>query len=350
MKRMYHAAWGLALALLVALILLPLTPVYADFGTNWQAEFFNNTDLSGSPTQTITGVNGVNFEGVWGVGAPSINGITPAGIGADNFSIRFTSSQNLTPGVYNFVVGSDDGMRVFINGALVYDRFVDRTFTRESFTANITSSPVNFRVDYYERVDQASVTFQWFLQGSTTPVATSGIPPTPAPTSVPLTASVVSVRGLSLRSGPYLGASLIGVLRPGTAYSPLARNTDEGGSFTWFLINTGTQTGWASGRYLEFTGDVNLIPLQSTVFEQIDGAPDLGVLAVPRSIMNFRRRPSQRSAVIGQIEWGAETSLIGRTIQGGNNFWFQVRYNGQVGWIYAPFVSVRGNINAVPIR
>ncbi len=344
MKRMYHAAWGLALALLVALILLPLTPVYADFGTNWQATFFNSTDLSGSPTATLTGINGVNFT--WGTSAPVVNGAAVPGIGVDNFSVRFTSTQNLTPGVYNFVVASDDGVRVFINGALVLDKFTPRSLTTDSFTANVTSTPVNFTIEYFEGLDQAVIQFQWFPQGAGTPAVTT----TPVATSVPLTASVVSVRGLSLRSGPYLGASLIGVLRPGTPYTPLARNTDEGGAFTWYLINTGTQTGWASGRYLEFTGDPNAFPLQSTVFEQIDGAPDLGVLAVPRSIMNFRRRPSQRSAVIGQIEWGAETSLIGRTIQGGNNFWFQVRYNGQVGWIYAPFVSVRGNINAVPIR
>ena len=51
-----------------------------------------------------------------------------------------------------------------------------------------------------------------------------------------------------------------------------------------------------------------------------------------------------------QVPWGAETELLGRTIQGGNNFWLQVRYGDQVGWIYAPFVSIRGDVNAVPIR
>jgi uncharacterized protein YraI len=87
-----------------------------------------------------------------------------------------------------------------------------------------------------------------------------------------------------------------------------------------------------------------------STFDQIDGAPDIGVVAAPRAVMNLRVRPSVRSPIIGKIAWGAETALVGRTVQGGKNFWLQIRYNGQVGWIFAPFVSIRGEINAVPIR
>jgi hypothetical protein len=42
--------------------------------------------------------------------------------------------------------------------------------------------------------------------------------------------------------------------------------------------------------------------------------------------------------------------LVGRTIQGGLHYWLQVWYQGKIGWIYAPFVTVRRNIDAVPIR
>jgi uncharacterized protein YraI len=164
-----------------------------------------------------------------------------------------------------------------------------------------------------------------------------------------LTVGVGSVKGLALRTGPYLGASLISVIRPGQTYSPIARNKDEG-VYNWYLITVNGKTGWASGRYLQITGDPNSVPLQSSIFEQIDGAPDVGVRASPRSVMNFRRRPSRRATLLGQIPWGADLQLIGRTIQAGNNFWFQVRYKGQVGWIYAPFVSTYGDINNVPIR
>jgi hypothetical protein len=178
------------------------------------------------------------------------------------------------------------------------------------------------------------------------------------------------VRGLAIRTGPYLGGSLIGVLRPGQSFTASARNTDEGGPFTWYLITTntganvgtpvpgqpvatpvgGSKTGWVSGRYLVVQGDPNALPLQGTVFEQLDNPPETGVIAVPRSVMNLRRRPSQRSPLLAQIPWGAELPLYNRTVQEGRHHWLQVRYEGQIGWIYAPFVGTYGNLDNVPIR
>ncbi len=357
MKRI-HSAWILlpVLALLTALVLFPIVPARADFGTNWSGTFFNDATLgsSGAVGVPVAGINGLNFQ--WGTGAPTINGVPVPGIGTDNFSARFTSTQALTPGTYNFIVTSDDGVRVYINGALVLDKFIGRPVTTDSFTQVISTSPVNMTVEYFEGIDQAQLQFQWFLVGGTTPGATTvgGFTTTPVATNVPLTASVVSVRGLAVRSGPYLGASLVTVARPGNPYVPLAQNKDEG-QFTWYLLQVNEKTGWASGRYLEFTGDPSGLPTQGTIFEQIDGAPDIGVTAIPRSIMNLRRRPSQRTTLLAQIPWGAELSLIGRTVQGGQNHWLQVRYNtenGQsyVGWIFAPFVSIQGNLDSVPIH
>lgn len=351
MKRMC-AAWTLILVVLLLLALLPSLVARADFGTNWSATFFPNPDLSGTGVP-VSGINGLNF--LWQAGPPIVNGV-PVPISncpssptcTDNFSARFTSSQAIQPGTYQFVVASDDGVRVYINGALRLDKFFGRPVTTDTFIETITSSPVQIVVEYFEGIDQATLQVQWFLQGTVT--GTPFITATPLATTVPLTAVVEGVDGLALRSGPYLGASLVAVLRPGNTYTPVARNRDEG-VYTWYQITTADgRSGWASGRYLKTTGNVDALPLVSTVFEQIDGAADTGVLAIPRSVMNLRRRPSQRTALLAQIPWGAELQLLGRTIQGGKNFWFQVRYEGQVGWIYAPFVSTRGDINSVPIH
>jgi uncharacterized protein YraI len=348
MKRK-RSTWIVLLGLILMLALVPILTVQADYGFNWTATFFPTKNPSGTGT-TVTLPNGINFQ--WGLGPPNVNGVNVLGSQADGFSVRFTSIQNIAPGVYNFVAVSDDGIRVNINGVTVLDKFVPRVSTTDTFTYTVTTNPVNITVEYFDEVADATVQFQWFLVGGGgTPVGTPFFgTPFPQSTAVPaLTVSVKSVKGLAIRTGPYLGASLIGVLRPGTQYPPLARNKDEG-IYTWFLVKTDTQQGWVSGRYLEVVGDINTAPLQSTIFEQIDGAPTIGVLAVPRSVMNLRKRPSQRTQVLTQVPWGAETELLNRTIQGGNNFWLQVRYEGQVGWIYAPFVSIRGDVNAVPIR
>lgn len=354
----------LVFILLLLLTSVPLLIVRADFGTNWSATFFNNPNLQGSGV-AVGGINGINFN--WGSGPAVVNGTTvpitncveSGGLGntsancQDFFSARFTSTQALTPGTYQFVVSSDDGVRVYINGALRLDKFIGRPLTTDTFIENITTNPVSITVEYFEGIDQAVIQVQWFLQGANTTPGAGGtaVVTTPVITSVPLTASVVSVKGLSVRSGPYLGASLVAVARPGTAYGVSARNRDESSQFTWYFISMPDgKTGWASGRYLEFTTSPDGLPIRDTIFQQIDGTADTGAIAVPRSIMNLRRRPSIRSELLAQIPWGAELPLLGRTIQAGKDFWYHVRYNGQVGWIYAPYVGVRGDLNAVPIR
>ncbi len=366
MKRNRSALIVVLIVVTMIIASVPMFTVQADYGVNWQGTFYNRPDLSGTGVGPISIPSGLNFA--WGDGPPTVPGasiplsgcvaVAPASPGTDGgnspgcnnyFSARFTSTQNLTPGQYNFVVSSDDGVRLYVNGGVVLDKFIGRAQTTDTVPVTITTSPVNLTVEYFEGYDQANLQVQWFLVSSTGATQVFG---TPAVVSTAVPAAAITIAGVkaeALRSGPYLGASFIGEVAAGTPLNPLARNKDEG-IYNWYLINTGTKTGWISGRYVTLTGDVNAIPLQSTIFEQIDGAPDVGVLAVPRSVMNLRKRPSIRSAKLMEIDWGAETVLIGRTIQAGKNFWLQVRYKGQVGWIFAPYVSIRGDVNAVPVR
>ncbi len=346
--RRYRNIWIMLLGTLFILAFSSLASVQAEFGSNWQVDFFPNADLSGSSVDTFTGVAAINFS--WPV-FPDINGTRPDGITAsDSFSIRFTGVQVFQQGSYNFVLVYDDGARLFIDRQKVFDEFNGGpgTARTSNVPVNMTVGNHTIEVQYFDGVGPAVIQVQWFLQGGVTTTPGVFVTPPPAPTAVPPLTVSVTTRGLSLRTGPYLGASFIGVARPGTAYVPTARNQDEG-TYTWFQITVGERTGWSSGRYLQVTGDPNTAPLVSTVFEQIDNAPDLGVIGVPRAIMNLRRRPSQRAARIAQIAWGDEVQIIGRTRQGGKDFWYQVRWNGQVGWIFAPFVRVDGNINIVPV-
>lgn len=357
--KQYRSLLFISVLMLVALLGLSLSVATTTsaqigpvtYGTNWQAQFANDTNLPWTGPQvgpTISYPNGLNLN--W-TGAPTDSNNTPiAGMNADNFSVRFTSSQFLQTGVYQFTLNVDDKAVVSFDGTPVFNQATvpgNYTFQGTIFTA----TNYTIQIDMVEFTQVSFIQFSWQLV-STLPGSTPGTPgvnPFLTPTPVGPQASVVNVRGLSLRTGPYLGASYISVLRPDIAYNVLARNEDEGGGYTWYLINTGERQGWSSGRYLTLTVDPLTLPLQSTVFDELGNPPDRGVLAIPRAVMNLRRRPSVRAVRIGQVPWGAEVQLLGRTIQGGMNFWYLVRYNGVVGWIYAPFVSVRGNINAVPV-
>ena len=63
--------------------------------TGWRGEYFSNSTLAGLPTRCRDDAS-VNFD--WAAAAP----IT--GVPADNFSVRWTRTQNFTAGNYRFEV------------------------------------------------------------------------------------------------------------------------------------------------------------------------------------------------------------------------------------------------------
>lgn len=334
-----------ALALLAPQTMQP--PVNAQsqsFGTNWVGQFYNNPNLQDPVVNTAVYPNGLNAN--WGTGAP-LDGLSQpiVGVNADQFSARFTTSIPFNPGFYEFFIVSDDGARVFIDGQLIIDAFTAGGQRTRSAIVNIGGGVVTITVEYFDDTGPALLQFYWFTSTGT---------PVPTPTGAPIASgSVAFVRGLAVRTGPYLGASLVAVARPENSYPILAKNTSEG-LFTWYQIQFNENTvGWSSGRYLVPEGNLDAVPLIGSVFDTIDNAPDRGVIGTTRSVMNFRVRPTPRVARVAdipQIGWGEQVQIIGRTIQGGRDFWYQVRYRDRVGWILAAYVGVSGNpIDLVPV-
>lgn len=342
----------LAAVLIILFVLLTTLVVQAEFGTGWTAQYFNNPDLQGTPVFSEALPTGINVN--WGTGSPN-----PA-VPVDNWSARFQSVQIFNQGTYEFVVSSDDGVRVFIDGAPVWDRFVGRVLTTDRFQLNMTPGSHQIVVEYVEFVDQAAIQFQYFqiaTQPGLTPgfgqtpgfFGTPGFGFTPTPVYTGPTATVSGARGLALRTGPYLGASFVTTILPGQGYPVIARNRDEG-IYNWYLLRVGERTGWASGRFLTISVPLDQLPLQGSIFDQIDAAADIGARAYPRAQMNIRTRPSTRVPVVGSIPWGGTAELIGRTVQAGEDQWYHIRYGGMVGWIDADWVTARGEMYQVPIR
>lgn len=117
----------------------------------WKGEYFNNMNLSGSPT-VLRNDNDINFD--WGGGSPA------AGIPADRFSVRWTRTLHFNPGTYRFEVFSDDGVRLWINDRLVIDQWRDQSEGR--FSANVAlSGATNIRLEYFENSGRAAVNLSW---------------------------------------------------------------------------------------------------------------------------------------------------------------------------------------------
>jgi hypothetical protein len=179
--------------------------------------------------------------------------------------------------------------------------------------------------------------------------------PVPTATAVPPQGVVATtVRAVAVRSGPYLGASLITIVRAGGTIDISARSTAEGGVTWYYTTFANGQAGWVSGRNLTLTFDPNILPIQGSVFDQIDNAPNLGIVGtVNATVLNMRVRPSVRTPLVTQLRFGTEVQVIGRTILDprGQSFWYHIRLaDGRVGWVAARFVTVPGSVRGLPVR
>jgi len=111
---------------------------------------------------TVTRVDGpLDFN--WGNGAPV------AGIGTDDFSVAWdgyvTASQS---GSYTFRTTSDDGVRLYVDGALVIDNWTDHASTNnDSAPIALTAGQRHaIRMEYYERGGQAVAQLLWSGPGT----------------------------------------------------------------------------------------------------------------------------------------------------------------------------------------
>ncbi|MDH3675833.1 MAG: PA14 domain-containing protein, partial [Anaerolineae bacterium] len=120
--------------------------------TDWRAEYYNNLNLSGAPAVLRNDVV-VNFD--WGESAPA------SGIGVDNFSARWTRRLNFPAGTYRFYTRVDDGVRLWIDGNLVIDRWFDTAPTTYSADVTLTDGLHSLRIEYYDRAGSAVAQLAW---------------------------------------------------------------------------------------------------------------------------------------------------------------------------------------------
>lgn len=142
---------GLIALVVLAIILAGGTNLAS--ASNWEASYWNNPNLSGSP-EIVRQDTEINFD--WGAlsPAPTVN--------VDNFSARWLSTINVgAPGVYRFSATMDDGMRVWVDGKLVIDSWFDGKVRTETADINLNSGPHSVRVEYYEAGGNAVARFAW---------------------------------------------------------------------------------------------------------------------------------------------------------------------------------------------
>jgi MSHA biogenesis protein MshQ len=185
--------------------------------------YFSNMTLTGSQAGTRID-SSVNFD--WGTGTPGVSGL-----GADNFSVRWTGSLRApSTGAYQFQTVSDDGVRLWINNILVIDNWTDHAATTNtSNTINLVagqSYPV--KLEFYENGGFAVMQLNWSqpTNSSFTSISTqSGV--------VPVTSSSCAVPVPTCNNGFIGGATGKYYNNISLAGSPSDTRLDTTIDFNW---------------------------------------------------------------------------------------------------------------------
>lgn len=117
----------------------------------WRGEYYNNPWLGGSPT-LVRDDPQIDFDWGWGSPAP--------GIPMDLFSVRWTRTLGLAPGMYRFTTTTDDGVRLWVNDHLLIDRWLDQALSSYSGTIYVAGD-ASIKMEYYERGGVAVARLMW---------------------------------------------------------------------------------------------------------------------------------------------------------------------------------------------
>ena len=119
----------------------------------WQASYWNNMGLAGSPALTQQEAD-IDYN--WGNSQPA------PGIGPQQFSARWTRYIYFpNDGLYRFTINSDDGARLFIDDQLVVDAWYDHAAKSFIVDRNLRTGHHLVRVEYYNNASPASIRFTW---------------------------------------------------------------------------------------------------------------------------------------------------------------------------------------------
>ncbi|HEX9075815.1 MAG TPA: PA14 domain-containing protein [Anaerolineae bacterium] len=138
----------------------------------WHGDYFDNSGVSGNPALSRDDTD-INFD--WGTAAPG------AGISSGaNWSARFTSRRVVTlAGYYTVSATADDGVRVWVDNAILIDQWHDQPPTTFAATIYLNPGSHDWRVEFYQHNGAASLRVQ-IIPGVLSPAPSDGTATTSA--------------------------------------------------------------------------------------------------------------------------------------------------------------------------
>jgi hypothetical protein len=204
--------------------------------SKWLGEYYNNVSLSGAPV-LVRDDPSINFH--WGAGSPQWGVVD-----SDNFSVRWTRSLDLSPGRYRFIVSHDDGVRLWVGGNLLIDRWFDQTASTQQAEIDWPGGVMPVKMEYYERSGLALADLSWTRLDAGAPVSGQQ--------------ATVNTAYLNLRAGPGINNRIITAYPRNTVVTLMGR--DNVGSWLYVMAPSG-QLGWMRATYLATSYPLNTLPI-----------------------------------------------------------------------------------------
>lgn len=116
--------------------------------------FFN--DAGGSKlTNFVFGdiTNKITYN--WGLSSPNTK------VNTNNFSAQWQGYFDFIPGEYEFTVSGDDGLRLYIDGEKILDKWIDQPNTSYKVNKKLTTGKHLVNLEYYENGGYANVVLDW---------------------------------------------------------------------------------------------------------------------------------------------------------------------------------------------
>ncbi|MBI2946443.1 MAG: DUF1929 domain-containing protein [Verrucomicrobia bacterium] len=197
------------------------TPVAGGTGTGLPGDYYDNIDFTAFKFTRTDAT--VNFD--WGTGSPDPS------MAADTFSIRWTGQvEALFTETVTFRTVTDDGVRLWVNGQLIIDKWIDQAPTEWTGNIALTAGQrYDIRMDFYENGGGAVAQLLWSSPNLTRQIIpqsqlyppSAGTPPA-APTN--LSASATGKRKINL--------SWTQSSSPGITQNKVYRATVSGGPYS----------------------------------------------------------------------------------------------------------------------
>ena len=154
---------------------------------------------------------------------------------------------------------------------------------------------------------------------------------------------IVNTNGVNFRKGPGTGYDSMAKLKSGEVVE-LITIPEKFTSAYWFKVRYQDQVGYIQAPYVSVSSQETEEPTVAPDDEEDED--DVDVLAIGVIVntngVNFRKGPGTSYDSMAKLKSGVLVDVLDIPKAFTSAYWFKVRYQGQIGYIQAPYVSVSG--------